>query len=85
MPPEDTSRRITVKAVLRGVKRGMRTEIEIEKQTFYFTGEPSADGWPGVALRRGDLEAIAWTSKTVADELTVKLRARADVVAVSLV
>ena len=85
MEVEDTARRFTLKIVLRGVDRGTETQIVLEGLVFYYTGEATSESWTGVALQRGDLEAIAWTTKTKASEVGDKLKARAEVVAVAVV
>ena len=81
----DTARRFTLKIVLRGVDRGTETQTVLEGLVFYFTGEATSDAWPDAKLQRGDLEAIAWTTKLKASEVGKKLEARADVVAVAVV
>jgi hypothetical protein len=82
---EDTARRFTLKIVLRGVDRGMETQIVLEGLVFYFTGEATSDSWPEVKLERGDLEAIAWTTKQKSTEVGETLKSRKDVVAVAVV
>jgi hypothetical protein len=82
---DDTARRFTLKVVLRGVDRGTQTQIVLEGLVFYYTGEATGDSWPGVALQRGDLEAIAWTTKQKSADVAPMLKARADVVAVAVV
>ena len=85
MEVDDTARRFTLKNVLRGVDRGTETQTVLEGLVFYFTGEATSDAWPDAKLQRGDLEAIAWTTKLKASEVGKKLEARADVVAVAVV
>jgi hypothetical protein len=82
---DDTARRFTLKIVLRGVDRGTETQIVLEGLVFYYTGEATGSSWPGVALQRGDLEAIAWTTKQKAGEAATLLETRPEVVAVDVV
>ena len=85
MEVDDTARRFTLKVVLRGVDRGVQTQIVLEGLVFYFTGDATGESWPGVALQRGDLEAIAWTTKQKAGEVSAVLKLRPDVVSVAVV
>jgi len=73
-PIEDTTRRITVQVLLRGLRPGEQTEVKAGELTVFITGVANRASWPRTELRPDDLEGVLWTSTANLDTVVSELR-----------
>jgi hypothetical protein len=80
----ETSARVTLRVLVRGLPLPEGARHELAGQMVLIMGRSKASRWADVAVERGDLDGVVWTTASEATDVMERLRAHSKVVAVTI-